>query len=138
MTKLLVIDDDINTCDLLQKFLAKHGFTVVTTTTAKKAMEYLDDIRDFNLVVCDLRLENGDGKDILLKARELFPKLPVVIITGYNDLKTAVDIMKLGAYDYILKPLIPEDMLATINNALNDESVNKEKQLAQPVSMPEE
>ena len=44
MIKLLVIDDDINTCDLLQKFLAKHGFTVITTTNAKKAMEYLDDI----------------------------------------------------------------------------------------------
>src|SRR6266542_3312059 len=120
MTKLLVIDDDINTCDLLQKFLTKHGFTVVTTTRAKKAIEYLDDIRDFDLVLCDLRLEKGDGKDILLRTNELYPRLPVIIITGYNDLKTAVNIMKLGAYDYILKPLIPEEMLSTINNALND------------------
>src|SRR6266487_3199659 len=137
MTKLLVIDDDISTCDLLQKFLTKHGFTVITTTTAKKAMEYLDDIRDFDLILCDLRLENGDGKDILLRTRELYPNLPVVIITGYNDLKTAVNIMKLGAYDYILKPLIPDEMLSTINNALNDK-VENEKPLVKPVSVHEE
>jgi len=137
MTKLLVIDDDINTCDLLQKFLTKHGFTVVTTTRAKKAIEYLDDIRDFDLVLCDLRLEKGDGKDILLRTNELYPRLPVIIITGYNDLKTAVNIMKLGAYDYILKPLIPEEMLSTINNALNDK-VESEKPPVKPVSVREE
>ncbi|HXL58663.1 MAG TPA: sigma-54 dependent transcriptional regulator [Chitinophagaceae bacterium] len=137
MTKLLVIDDDISTCDLLQKFLTKHGFTVITTTTAKKAMEYLDDIRDFDLILCDLRLENGDGKDILLRTRELYPNLPVVIITGYNDLKTAVNIMKLGAYDYILKPLIPDEMLATINHALNDKA-EKKKPPAEPASPQEE
>jgi two-component system response regulator HydG len=138
MTKLLVIDDDISTCDLLQKFLAKHGFTVITTTTSKKAMEYLDDIRDFDLILCDLRLESGDGKDILLKTRELYPCLPVIIITGYNDLKTAVNIMKLGAYDYILKPLIPEEILTTINNALNYNNADKEKPAVQPVSVRDE
>src|SRR4030095_11102060 len=100
--------------------------------------EYLDDIRDFDLILCDLRLETGDGKDILLKTTELYPRLPVVIITGYNDLKTAVNIMKLGAYDYILKPLIPEEMLATINNALNYDSMNKEKEPVQPVSVQDE
>jgi two-component system response regulator HydG len=134
MTKLLVIDDDINTCDLLQKFLAKRGFTVVTTTTAKKAIEYLNYIHDFDLILCDLRLEMGDGKDILLRTNELYPELPVIIITGYNDLKTAVNIMKLGAYDYMLKPLIPEEILATINNALNDRA-EKEKPSVKPVSI---
>jgi two-component system response regulator HydG len=138
MTKLLVIDDDINTCDLLQKFLAKHGFRVITTTNAKKAMEYLDDIRDFDLILCDLRLEKGDGKDVLLKTREMYPRLPVIIITGHNDLKTAVNIMKLGAFDYILKPLIPEEMLATINNALNYNNINTDNQPMQPVSVQDE
>src|SRR4051812_21208273 len=138
MTKLLVIDDDINTCDLLQKFLAKHGFRVITTTNAKKAMEYLDDIRDFDLILCDLRLEKGDGKDVLLKTREMYPRLPVIIITAHNDLKTAVNIMKLGAFDYILKPLIPEEMLATINNALNYNNINTDNQPVQPVSVQDE
>jgi two-component system response regulator HydG len=85
-----------------------------------------------------LRLETGDGKDILLKTRELYPCLPVIIITGHNDLKTAVNIMKLGAYDYILKPLVPEEILATINNALNYNNADKETPPAQPVSVQDE
>jgi two-component system response regulator HydG len=120
MSKILVIDDDLTTCNLLNKFLSKHSFTVITTTAAKKAIEYLNDTNDFDLVLCDLRLENGDGKDILLRSGELYPELPVIIITGFNDLKTAVNIMKLGAYDYILKPIIPEEMLSTIDHALKD------------------
>src|SRR4051794_40552634 len=122
MSKILVIDDDLTTCNLLNKFLSKHGFTVITTTTSKKAIEYLNEIHDFDVVLCDLRLENGDGKDILLRSNELYPTLPVIIITGFNDLKTAVNIMKLGAYDYILKPIIPEEMLSTIHHALKDKT----------------
>src|SRR5690348_7753116 len=118
MGKILVIDDDLTTCNLLNKFLTKHGFTVITTTAAKKAIDLLNDTHDFDVVLCDLRLENGDGKDILLRSGELYPGLPVIIITGFNDLKTAVNIMKLGAYDYILKPIIPDEMLLTIDHAL--------------------
>jgi len=127
MTKLLVIDDDLTTCNLLNKFFAKHGYSVITCTTAKKAFEYLNDISDFNLILCDLRLDNADGKDILVKCKELYPDTPVIIITGYNDLKTAVNIMKLGAYDYILKPIIPEEMLATIERALENKTNDPEQ-----------
>ena len=122
MAKLLVIDDDLTTCSLLNKFLSKHGYTVTTSITAKKAIEQLEDTKDFDIVLCDLRLDTVDGKDILLKCKELYPQMPVVIFTGYNDLKTAVNIMKLGAYDYILKPIIPEEMLNTIEHALLDKA----------------
>ena len=84
-------------------------------------------------MLCDLRLENGDGKDILLRSGELYSDLPVIIITGFNDLKTAVNIMKLGAYDYILKPIIPDEMLSTIEHAMKDR-VDK----IQPKSKPAE
>jgi two-component system response regulator HydG len=126
MTKLLVIDDDLTTCNLLHKFLSKHGYTVVTSITAKKAAEQLEETKDLDLVLCDLRLDAADGKDILLKCKELYPQMPVVIFTGYNDLKTAVNIMKLGAYDYILKPIIPEEMLTTIEHALHDKEEPRE------------
>lgn len=122
MAKLLVIDDDLTTCNLLDKFLSKHGYTVITSVTSKKAIEQLEDTKDFDLVLCDLRLDTADGKDILLKCKELYPQMPVIIFTGYNDLKTAVNIMKLGAYDYILKPIIPEEMLNTIEHALQEKT----------------
>lgn len=118
MPKALIIDDDHDICFLLNKFLSKHGFTVLEALTAKKAYELIDDHNDFDIVLCDYRLDNTDGKAVLLKIKEKNPDLPVIIITGYNDLKTAVELMKLGAYDYVLKPLFPEEILNTINAAL--------------------
>lgn len=119
MPKILVIDDDRDICFLMNKFLTKHGFETHESYTAKKALELLDEITDFDLVLCDYRLEGVDGKTMLLKIKEKYPALPVIIITGYNDLKTAVDVMKMGAYDYVTKPLFPEEILNTIQSALN-------------------
>jgi len=118
MPKALIIDDDHDICFLLNKFLTKHGFAVSEALTAKKAYELIDDHDDFDVVLCDYRLDTTDGKTVLLKIKEKYPELPVIIITGYNDLKTAVELMKLGAYDYVLKPLFPEEILNTINSAL--------------------
>lgn len=119
MPKILVIDDDRDICFLMNKFLTKHGYETHESYTAKKALELLDQNTDFDLVLCDYRLEGVDGKTMLLKIKEKYPSLPVIIITGYNDLKTAVDVMKMGAYDYVTKPLFPEEILNTIQSALN-------------------
>ncbi|AXY78376.1 sigma-54-dependent Fis family transcriptional regulator [Paraflavitalea soli] len=128
MPKILVIDDDRDICFLMNKFLTKHGYETHESYTAKKALELLEQITDFDLVLCDYRLEGVDGKTMLLKIKEKYPSLPVIIITGYNDLKTAVDVMKMGAYDYVTKPLFPEEILNTIQSALNAAPV-----VAQPV-----
>jgi len=128
MPKILVIDDDRDICFLMNKFLTKHGYETHESYTAKKALELLEQITDFDLVLCDYRLEGVDGKTMLLKIKEKYPSLPVIIITGYNDLKTAVDVMKMGAYDYVTKPLFPEEILNTIQSALNSAPV-----VAQPV-----
>ncbi|HLO81260.1 MAG TPA: sigma-54 dependent transcriptional regulator [Chitinophagaceae bacterium] len=118
MPKALIIDDDHDICFLLNKFLTKHGFNVLEALTAKKAFDIIDEHDDLDIVLCDYRLDNTDGKAVLMKVKEKFPDLPVIIITGYNDLKTAVELMKLGAFDYVLKPLFPEEILNTINTAL--------------------
>src|SRR5688572_13003958 len=117
MQKILVIDDDRDMCLLLKRFLTKHGFEVLEANTAKKATELLDTI-EFDLVLCDFRLDNTDGKTMLIKIKEKFPHLPVIIITGYSDIKIAVEVMKLGAYDYITKPLFPDEIILTIRKAL--------------------
>jgi two-component system, NtrC family, response regulator HydG len=117
MQKILVIDDDRDMCLLLKRFLTKHGFEVLEANTAKKATELLDTI-EMDLVLCDFRLDNTDGKTMLIKIKEKFPQLPVIIITGYSDIKIAVEVMKLGAYDYITKPLFPDEIILTIRKAL--------------------
>jgi two-component system response regulator HydG len=118
MPKALIIDDDHDICFLLNKFLSKHGFSVLEALTSRKALDIIEDHHDLDVVLCDYRLDATDGKAMLLKIKEKYPALPVIIITGYNDLKTAVEVMKLGAYDYVLKPLFPEEILNTINAAL--------------------
>jgi two-component system, NtrC family, response regulator HydG len=128
MPKALIIDDDHDICFLLNKFLTKHGFYVHEALTAKKAFEIIDEHDDLDVVLCDYRLDNTDGKAVMMKIKEKFPDLPVIIITGYNDLKTAVELMKLGAFDYVLKPLFPEEILNTINTALKKYDKNMEVQ----------
>jgi two-component system response regulator HydG len=128
MPKALIIDDDHDICFLLNKFLTKHGFHVHEALTAKKAFEILDDQDDLDVVLCDYRLEGTDGKAVLMRVKEKFPDLPVIIITGYKDIKTAVELMKAGAFDYVLKPLFPEEILNTINTALKKSSKSMEVQ----------
>lgn len=118
MPKVLVIDDDRDICFLMNKFLTKHGYETIESYSAKKALELLDEVKDIDIVLCDYRMEGMDGKTMLLRIKEKYPSMPVIIITGYNDLKTAVDVMKLGAYDYVTKPLFPEEILNTIQSAL--------------------
>src|SRR5688572_32557249 len=117
MQKILVIDDDRDMCLLLKRFLSKHGFEVEDANTSKKAIELLD-ATEYSLVLCDFRLDNMDGKTMLIKIKEKYPHMPVIIITGYSDIKIAVEVMKLGAFDYITKPLFPDEIILTIRKAL--------------------
>ena len=117
MSKILVIDDDVDMCLLLKRFLTKNGFEVTLTHSGKKALEDLENAKP-DLVLCDFRLEDIDGKELLIKIKEKYPHTPVIIVTGYSDIKIAVDVMKLGAYDYVTKPLFPDEILLSIKSAL--------------------
>jgi two-component system response regulator HydG len=117
MKKILIVDDEINIGLLLSKFLTRNSFIVETATNGNSAMEYLSKDK-FDLVLCDYRLEDTDGREMLVKIKESYPSTGVIIITGYSDIKLAVELIKLGAYDYITKPLYPDEILNTINKAI--------------------
>jgi two-component system response regulator HydG len=116
MKKILIIDDEVNVALLLSKFLTRNGFDVTTASTGTAGMEYLK-TGNFNLVLCDFRLEDTDGREMLKNIKTQYPKTGVIIITGYSDIKMAVELIKMGAYDYITKPLYPDEILNTINKA---------------------
>jgi two-component system response regulator HydG len=124
MEKILIIDDDKDLCFVLKRFLSKHGFEVLEATTGRAALEILDSV-DPDLILCDFRLEDMSGSSILKKIKEKNPSVPVIIITGYSNIKTAVEVMKLGAMDYVTKPLLPDEILLTIRKALNKSSEDK-------------
>ncbi len=117
MKNILIIDDEVNVATLLSKFLTRNGFNVTTASSGSIASEYLKS-NTYNLVLCDFRLEDTDGREMLRKIRSEYPQTGVIIITGYSDIKMAVELIKMGAYDYITKPLYPDEILTTINKAI--------------------
>jgi two-component system, NtrC family, response regulator HydG len=114
---ILVIDDDADICTLLNRYLSKNGFTVTTAYTGKAALESIINKMP-DIVLCDFRLEDMNGIELLEQIKQKNPELPVIIMTGYSDVRTAVNIMKMGAYDYVTKPLLPEEILLTLKRAL--------------------
>ncbi|MEO6547538.1 MAG: sigma-54 dependent transcriptional regulator [Ferruginibacter sp.] len=116
---VLIIDDDVDMCTLLSRFLSKHDYLVDTAHSSGKGIEKFKAGR-FDVVISDFRLgEKKDGKDVLLEIKQHTPSTIVLIITGYSDIKIAVDVIKSGAYDYITKPLVPDEVLSVLSAALN-------------------
>src|SRR4051812_41297399 len=117
MQKILVIDDDRDMRLLLTRYLQKHDFEVVEAANGKSALEILEKIEP-QVILCDFKLGDMNGNDLLSKIKEHYRHIPVIIITGYGDIKVAVEVMKLGAFDYVTKPLFPDEILLTIKKAL--------------------
>jgi len=115
--KILIIDDDLDMCSLLSRFLNKKGYEAEVALNGVKGLARFNE-EHFDIVLCDFRLGDRDGKEVLLKIKEAKPKTIVIIITGYSDIKTAVDVIKLGAFDYITKPLIPDEVINVIEKAI--------------------
>ncbi len=120
MQRILVIDDDTDICLLLRRFLSKNGYEVAIAQSGQTGLSLLEEFSP-DLVMTDFRLGDLDGGQILRKIKERFPDVPVLIITGYSDIKIAIDVMKQGAFDYITKPLFPDEILLTIKKALGGE-----------------
>ncbi len=118
MNKILVIDDDVTFCLMLDTFLKKKGFQVFQAFSfaegVKKLQEHQPDI-----VLTDLRLPDNDGLEIIKKVMHESPDTPVILMTGYADIRTAVQAVKLGAYEYIAKPVNPDEVLLMIRKVLN-------------------
>jgi len=117
MKRILIVDDEVNVGLLLSKFLTRNNFDVTTANNGATAMEHLKN-GEFDLVLCDFRLEDTDGRQMLINIKTSYPKTGVIIITGYSDIKMAVELIKMGAYDYITKPLYPDEILNTITKAI--------------------
>jgi len=116
--RVLIIDDDMDMCSLLSRFLTRNGYETDVAYSGQKGIAKFEE-EHFDAVLCDFRLGNMDGKEVMLAIKKIKPETIVLIITGYSDIKTAIDVIKQGAYDYITKPLIPDEVISVLNKALN-------------------
>ncbi|RFS24045.1 sigma-54-dependent Fis family transcriptional regulator [Chitinophaga silvatica] len=132
MKNILIIDDEINICTLLSKFLGKHGFDVDTTMTGNAALKMMKE-KNYDLVLCDYRLKDTDGAQLLQDIHQINPSTIVIIITGYTDVRVAVEMVKNGAYDYLSKPLYPDEILNLVHKAFAHKEAEQERQAVRPV-----
>lgn len=117
MKKILVIDDDSYICDLLVNYLEQHGYDAEGTYRGTNGLKKIQNSQ-YDLVLCDFRLPDSDGMEILFRIKQKLFSLPVIIMTAYTDIKTAVKLIKAGAFDYITKPIQPEELILIVQKAL--------------------
>lgn len=118
MDKILVIDDDLEICTLLQRFLSRKGYEVSIAHSGAEGVKKAKET-DFDLVLTDFRLGDMEGYDVLKMLLEINQHLPILVMTGYSDIKTAVNVIQKGALDYITKPLVPDEILLSIKIAMD-------------------
>lgn len=123
MAKILIIEDDLTFSQLLEGFIKKHGHEPVIVHDVKNALKILSQ-DEFQLLLIDYRLPDGNGFDILAHVREKGISSPIVIMTSFNDVRTAVKSIQLGAIDYITKPVNPDELLMIIRSALDKKEVS--------------
>ncbi len=114
---ILVVDDEEPIRKVLKTHLTGAGYDVVQSPGGKGIFDTLEET-EFELLICDIKMPEVDGVDILKYTRERFDT-PVIMLTGLTDTATAVDVMKKGAFDYVMKPVRKDDLLGTIQKALD-------------------
>ncbi|HKJ41343.1 MAG TPA: response regulator, partial [Sunxiuqinia sp.] len=124
MSKILIIDDDTFICEILKKQLTSRGYEVETAFSGKSGMNAMRNGK-FDLVLCDFRLPDTDGLELLQKIKAISKNTVVIIITAYADVRQAVKLMKMGADDYITKPLQQEEIISLIKSKLSKEQQNE-------------
>lgn len=119
MAHILLVEDDTTFATILENFLIKKGFEVVVKYSVKTGVEALRK-DDFQLVLLDYRLGDGTGLDVLAAIREQGKAIPAIMMTSFNDVRTAVKAIRLGVFDYITKPVNPDELLMVVNQALEE------------------
>ncbi|MEM7106799.1 MAG: sigma-54 dependent transcriptional regulator [Bacteroidota bacterium] len=127
MKRILIIEDDNSFGLMLKTFLEKQGYTVQLVINAGSGLDAIRKNR-FDLIISDLRLPDTYGLDFLVKVKELDAGLAVIIMTGYADIKSAVESIKLGAIDYVTKPIKPDELVAMVEAVFTKRQNTAEKQ----------
>ena len=116
--RILVVDDDESLRRVLQAQLEQDGYSVVTAASAQEAFSLLQ-FRAYDLVITDLRMPGLSGIEVLKQVKSLYPESIVIVLTAFGTVETAVEAMKAGAYDFLTKPVHPEELSLVVARALD-------------------
>jgi two-component system response regulator HydG len=122
MANILVVEDDLTFCRILDGFLSKQGFSVTAAHQGGQGLQLFAN-RTFDLVLLDYRLPDMTGMDVLTEMKKASPATQVIIMTSFSDIRTAVKAMQIGAFEYITKPVNPDELLMIVQQALKKDKV---------------
>jgi len=128
MTNILLVEDDKTFIQILEGFLLKQGYVVDAKNCIKDAIACIEK-KEYELILLDYRLPDGIGLDLIKLARSKSIKTPIIVITSFHDIRTAVNAVKMGAFDYITKPIIPDELLMLINEAISNKDTKQTNSL---------
>ncbi|MBI5640537.1 MAG: sigma-54-dependent Fis family transcriptional regulator [Nitrospirae bacterium] len=126
--RLLIVEDEETLRESLKRVFLREGFEIDVANTAESALKIIEE-RSYELIITDIILPGINGIELLKKSRELSPDQTVIIITAYGSLETAVEALRAGAYDYIVKPIIHDEIIRIVRNALREKSLRRENLL---------
>ncbi len=128
MEKILVVDDEKNYLLVMEDFLAEKGYHVLTADNAQAALDVIADT-DLDLILTDMKMPGLNGIDLIRKIKDVDPDMPVVMMTAFGTVEKAVEAMRAGAYDFVLKPFENEAILRTIERALEIGRLRRQNRL---------
>ena len=126
-TRIIVVEDNIVYCEFVCNLLAREGFRTVQAYHLSTAKKLLQQASDGDIVVSDLRLPDGDGIDLLRWMRKEGMTQPLIIMTNYAEVHTAVESMKLGSRDYIPKQLVEDKLMPLLHTILKERSIGRNR-----------
>lgn len=123
--KILIVDDEPDICRALEFLLKREGYNITTANSGENAIEKLK-TEEFDIVITDIKMGRVDGIAVLEKAKEIHPDMPVIMMTAFASIESAVEAMKKGASDYIVKPFLNEEIKLTIKKILEQKKLMTE------------
>jgi len=123
--RILIVDDDASLCEVLRAGLTRREFDAAFVTSAESALRMLDQ-REFDCVLTDLNMSGMSGLELCRRIEEGHPGVPVVVITAFGSLETAVGAIRSGVYDFVAKPVDVEELALTLDRAVQHRALREE------------
>ncbi len=117
--RLLIVEDEVTLCESLKRVLMRDGYQVDAVDSAETALTYIGET-SYDLVITDIILPGIDGIELLRRIKDGYPEQLVIVITAYASIETAVSALRAGAYDYVIKPIIHEEIKRIVKNAFRE------------------
>jgi len=127
-TEILIIDDEKAVRESLQDILELEGYEAKSVTSGEEALELLNEER-FDLILLDLKMKGIDGVEVMHQTNLLYPSTKIIVLTGHGSLESAIDAVRIGAHDYLLKPFETENILESIEQAFTEKTERQRKEM---------